>query len=89
MTSSFGKRKHVYCTSSRKIHLLCAQRCGARSNLGLCWLADPHGRAVWWAPGQQGSAQPFSPSLSPAPLCAQHRSQTEASELSIPGLCGL
>lgn len=34
MTSSFGKRKHVYCTSSRKIHLLCAQRCGARSTLG-------------------------------------------------------
>lgn len=41
MTSSFGKRKHVYCTSSRKIHLLCAQRCGARSTVGLCRLADP------------------------------------------------
>lgn len=27
MTSPFGRRKHVYCTSSRKIHLRCAQDC--------------------------------------------------------------
>lgn len=87
MTSSFGKRKHVY-----TVHLpekficsvLSAVCCGARSTLGLCRLADP-------VAGQGGGHQVSraQPSLGPAPLHAQHHSQTEASELSIPGLCGL
>lgn len=46
MTSSFGKCKHVYCTSSRKIHLLCAQRrvLWSPEHFGLCRLADPAAR---------------------------------------------